>query len=272
MSIVTTEWLKIKKYPAFWLIFGITALSYPGINWMFYQVYLEVMGKETAAAQLAKYYLGGSPFAFPEVWHTVAFASSLFVFIPSVVIIMLITNEYTYKTQRQNIIDGWSRNNFMRAKLIDVFIISMLITLLYVIVCLVIGFLSTEPNEKPDIWSQSYYTGLFALQTFAQLSIAFLIGFLVRKAFLALGIFLVYYFPVEPLIVGYVENYHNDEARFMPLEISDRMIPRPAFIGQLDTEAYTKALSQMNLHIFLTILLLFIVWGICFWLINRKDL
>ncbi|MFK5098226.1 hypothetical protein, partial [Klebsiella pneumoniae] len=76
------------------------------------------------ANNIAKLLLG-NPFVFPEVWQTVAYFSSFFVLLPSILVIMLVTNEYTYKTHRQNIIDGWSRNEFLLSKLIDVAIISL---------------------------------------------------------------------------------------------------------------------------------------------------
>ncbi len=271
MSIVRTEWLKMKKYPAFWWIIALTALSYPGINFIFYGSYKELLSKENTAGRLAKMYIG-NPFAFPESWHSVAFFSSVFVFIPAVVVIMFITNEYTYKTHRQNIIDGWSRNTFMRSKLIDVLIISLLITLLYMIVAFIIGTINvTSITTTADRWSQFYYTGLFALQTFAQLSIAFLIGFLVRKAFIALGIFLFYFVILEPIAVALLREYSNDEGRFLPIDVSDRLVPIPAFLGKLDYESYQKALQVVNIHIVYTLILVVIVWGICFWVNSRRD-
>ena len=42
---------------------------------------------------------------------------------------MFISNEYTFKTHRQNIIDGWSRKQFITSKLMDVLIISLIVTL-----------------------------------------------------------------------------------------------------------------------------------------------
>src|SRR5687768_15483476 len=128
-SLIKTEWLKIKKYPAFWWMTGIVLLTYPGINYIFFQIYSELLQKGNDQAAMALKMLVGNPFTFPEVWHTVAYASSIFVIIPSIVVIMFITNEYTYKTHRQNIIDGWSRNQFMISKMIDVLIISVIITL-----------------------------------------------------------------------------------------------------------------------------------------------
>src|SRR4051812_23219652 len=111
-SLVRVEWLKMRKYNAFWWIIGITALSYPGVNYICYMIYDNITNQPSQASKLAKMAIG-NPFSFPEVWHTIAYFSSVFVFIPSVVVIMLITNEYSFKTHRQNIIDGWSRNQFI---------------------------------------------------------------------------------------------------------------------------------------------------------------
>lgn len=269
-NLINTEWLKIKKYRAFWWMTGIIMLSYPGINYLFYNVYQEVTGKEGEGGELAKMLLG-NPFTFPEVWHTAAFFSSFFIIIPSIIVIMFITNEYSYKTHRQNIIDGWSRKEFMTSKMIDVLIVSLLITLVYFIVALAIGLINNHASNG-QVWEQSKYIALFALQTFSQLSIAFLIAFLARKAFIALGIFLFYFLILEPVIVGIARFKANDIGRFMPLEISDRMIPVPAFLGRIDRAAYEKSLEAMNTHVLYTLILVCLTWGLCFWLNNRRDL
>ncbi len=261
LALMRIEWLKMKKYNAFWWIMGITALSYPGINYIFYMVYDHLTNQPSQASRLAKLAIG-NPFTFPEVWHTVAYFSSWFVFIPAVVVIMFITNEYSFKTHRQNIIDGWSRSQFISSKLADVLIISLIVTMLYFAVCLVTGYANQE-RLIWHTWGQSYYIGLFALQTFAQLSIAFLVGFLVRKAFLALGIFVFYYIIFEPIAVGIMKIYANDIGRFMPLEISDRMIPVPGFLGKTNKEAYDESITAINEHIFLTVILTALICAIC---------
>jgi len=270
ISLIKTEWLKIKKYPAFWWIIGLTAISYPGINYMFLKVYEDIGQNKNKAAQVAKLLIG-NPFSFPEAWHTVAFFSSIFVFIPAVVVIMLVTNEYSYKTYRQNIIDGWSRNQFMTAKLIDVLLISLMITILYIIIALVVGFANTN-NALADKWALSYYAALFFLQTIAQLSIAFLIGFLVRRAFIALGIFIFYFFILENVLVEWARAKGNDIGRFLPIEISDRLVPRPAFMSRINQETYNKALAQVNIHVVYALLLTTIIWLICFQINRKRDL
>jgi ABC-2 type transport system permease protein len=61
IDLLKIEWLKIKKYPAFWWMLGIVALTYPGINYMFYNVFLELTSKKDMAGAIAKSLLG-NPF------------------------------------------------------------------------------------------------------------------------------------------------------------------------------------------------------------------
>ncbi|MBW7952156.1 MAG: ABC transporter permease, partial [Chitinophagaceae bacterium] len=138
LSLIKTEWLKLKKYKAFWWMFGIVMLTYPGINLIFYSVYENITVKGGMASELAKMLIG-NPYAFPEVWHSVAYFSSWFVIIPVVLVIMIISNEYTYKTNRQNIIDGWTRKEFILSKLFDVLIVAVVSTLMYVIISIFFG-------------------------------------------------------------------------------------------------------------------------------------
>jgi ABC-2 type transport system permease protein len=272
LNILKTEWLKIKRYPAFWWVMGITALTYPGINYMFYRIYLQITTNENQAGKIAKMLIG-NPFALPEGWRTIAYFSSLFVFIPAIVIIMLTTNEYSYKTNRQNIIDGWSRRDFMTGKLIDVLLLSGLITLLYAAVALVMGLSNSIPGNTANKWGQAYYIGLFALQSFSQLSLAFLVGFLVRRSFIALAIFAFYFIVLEPIALGLIKyKLNSNVGRFLPLEISHRLLPRPAFFGKFDAKAYQETLDAVKYHIGYSLVLVLLTWLLCYWINNRRDL
>ncbi|ULQ52639.1 ABC transporter permease subunit [Flavihumibacter fluvii] len=271
-SLLKTEWLKIRKYPAFWLLIGLCILSYPGINYIFLNMYESIVKKENAAGKMIGMFLG-DPFTFPEIWRTSAYLTSVFVFIPAVLVIMLVTNEYTYKTNRQNIIDGWSRRDFMVAKLIDVILIVLMITFLYAGVAYFIGTTNTA-GKTVNHWSLAYYIALFALQTFSQLSLAFLVGLVVRKSFIALAIFMFYSIVAEPIAVNLLryKYFKNDIGRFFPLELSDRIIPPPAFMSRFDEKAYQGALDAVNNHIVYTLILVLITWGINYLVYLKRDL
>jgi ABC-2 type transport system permease protein len=268
-SLLRTEWLKIKKYPAFWWLTAIVALSYPGMNYILYsQAYLRQLNNPTMGPILK---MLGNPFTFPEIWHTVAYISSWFVFIPSVLVIMFISNEYTYKTHRQNVIDGWSRKQFMVSKMIDVLFISLLATTLFFLTALVIGLTNKNDMGSGSMWGETKYIALFFIQTFSQLSLAFVIAFLARRAFVALGIFLFYFVILEPVIVGIARDRWNDIGRFMPLEISDRIIPLPRFLIR-NEDQWKDLMNAINVHLVYTVILIALTWGFCFWRNSKRDL
>ncbi len=270
MSLLKIEWLKIKKYPAFWWMLGIVALTYPGINLLFYNVYKELTTKKDFTSTIAKS-LFGNPFAFPETWHSVAYFSSIFIIVPAILVIMVITNEYQYKTNRQNVIDGWSRDQFVTSKILDVLIIAIVATLMYVATAAGYGFTIKEDNTAK--WSENIkYIPLFFLQTFAQLTIAFFLGFLIKKAFIALGAFLFYYLILENIAIGFLKFKNIRGGRFFPLELSDRLIPGPKFFSRFDEAAYTRNISLINQHIIYTVVFTAAIWALCYYIYKKRDL
>jgi ABC-type transport system involved in multi-copper enzyme maturation permease subunit len=268
-KILRTEWLKIRSYWAFWLVMFMTAAAYPSINYLFWTEFKDLSKRKGAGKMLQM--LLGNPFELPETFHTTAFFSSVFVLIPAIVVIMLITNEYTYKTNRQNIIDGWSRNSFLLGKFFNVLIISALVSILFTAISFIIGNIATT-KEVANPWSQTRYIWLFALQTFYQLSIAFLIGFLIKRSFIALGVFVFYYIILENALIGIAKVNKLNYADYLPLEISDKIIPPPAFFGRLDEATYKANLAAIDTHVVYTIILTFVVWGICYLVNRHRDL
>src|SRR5215472_7235119 len=118
------EWMKVKNYRTFWILLALTIVSIPAFNYTVYDLmdnsFPKVRGKS----------LFGSPFAFPDAWQTITWNSSLLFIIPAILIITLSTNEFTYRTHRQNVIDGWSRSQFIYVKLFEVLLLSIVTTLI----------------------------------------------------------------------------------------------------------------------------------------------
>jgi ABC-type transport system involved in multi-copper enzyme maturation permease subunit len=275
-NIIRTEWLKLKNYLAFWLLLLATAISYPGINAIVYFGYDESTKPKNQSGQLLKMLLG-NPFHFPEVYHTTAYLSSFFTFIPAIVVIMLITNEYQFKTHRQNIIDGWQKQTFIWGKFISVLLISILVSLFFFAVATGIGFIATPDTSTVSLFTKGKYIGLFFLQIFTQLSFAFLLGLLVRKAFIAYGLFIFYGMIVENIAGAFFKIKTSkfggiDYGQFLPLEISDRLIPIPVFIGRLNEADYKVALAAVDKHIIYSLVFLLLTWILSFYIFKKRDL
>jgi hypothetical protein len=273
LSLLKIEWLKIKKYPAFWWMLAIVALTNPGINMFANFVFSNKAGSNNPRTQIIAS-LFGNPFSFPEAWHSVSFFSSLFVMIPATLVIMIVANEYTYKTHRQNIIDGWTRSEFVWSKMIDVFLISFVVTLSVIVIGLFFGFtVSTEIGMTR--WAEQIkYIPLFFLQTFSQLSIAFLLGFVIKRSFISLGAFLFYFLILENVFIWLIKEHtpFKSLSHYLPLEISDRLIPPPAFWSMFDTAAYNESLNAIPWHVLYTCIFTAGIWWLCFYIQKKRDL
>lgn len=274
-NILRTEWLKIKHYKAFWVLLSITAISFPGVNAIAYFAFKQAADGPSQGGQLMKMLLG-NPFAFPQTFHTTAYLSSFFTFIPAVVVIMLVTNEFQFKTHRQNIIDGWQKHTFIWGKFITVLSVTLLVTIFYVAVATTLGIVSSKRYNLEVLFEKSYFILLFLLQFFNQLSIAFMLGLLIRKAFIAYGVFIFYAFIVENALVGIfklkIKSLGFDYGQFLPLEISDRLIPVPPAIGKFNEVDFKIAMDAIGQHVIYSLLLTIIVWYGAFLIYKKRDL
>src|SRR4051812_36136732 len=99
LHLLKIEWLKVKNYRTFWILLLLVLISIPGINYVIYDITDNTFGKNQKQMQEM---LLGRPFSFPTIWQTIGWISGLTLFIPSLLIITVTTNEFTYKTHRQN--------------------------------------------------------------------------------------------------------------------------------------------------------------------------
>jgi hypothetical protein len=150
-----------------------------------------------------------------------------------------------------------------------VVIITLLVSFLYTLIAYVIGVLAS-PSMAMGTWKEWRFIPLFVLQTFSQLSIAFLVGFTVRKAFIALGLFIFYYLILENISVALLQKAKLDSvARFLPIEMSDRMIPLPPFLGKFNLESHNARMAAIDQQVVYTIIFTVVIWGMIY-LVNRK--
>src|ERR1035437_1506482 len=176
-KLLNIEWMKIKSYRTFWVLSSLFAVSVFGIN---YFIYFTKQATVSDSKQVNA--LIGSPFDFPNVWHTVAYVSSFLLFFPGLLIVTSVSNEFSFKTHRQNIIDGWSRSQFINVKIFLVFIIAIFSTLLVFLAAILFGYLSgsTIGFEKIE------FIGYFFIQCISYGMVALLLSVLIRRSGLAI--------------------------------------------------------------------------------------
>lgn len=154
------------------------------------------------------------PTSYEAAWYSVSFISSWFCFfLLSFILIYHITNEYNYRTVRQNIIDGQTRTEYLKGKIYLMLTILFFATVYVFIIGFVGGlifstfepkdagmiqtFLKTFNGIETDVEAQDFGVvtdGMFNvirffIQNLGAFSLAFLIGFLAKRGILAILIF-----------------------------------------------------------------------------------
>src|SRR5664279_5085909 len=132
------EWLKLKYYRTFWILLAVVAVCIPAFNYVIYDF------TDNSFPKINGQNLLGNPFSFPNVWSTVPYNAGILMFMPAILIITLFTNEYSFRTHRQNVIDGWSRFRFIQIKLTEIFLLTLFVTIVVIITCLYFGWLTRK--------------------------------------------------------------------------------------------------------------------------------
>lgn len=225
-KLLRVEWMKLKGYRTFWVLTTLFLISIVGINYSTYYI------KQQATQNNAQVnVIIGAPFGFPNVWHTVSYISSFLLFIPGLMIITSVTNEYTYKTTRQNIIDGWSRLQFIHVKIALVVILSVLSTIVVFLTAVLFGSVSSEHFSLLKI----EFIGYYFIQALSYSMVALLLSLFIKRSGLAIGIFFSYSAIIENIIGTFLNFSTRGMTTFkglgdyLPLNSTDNLIPFPFF-------------------------------------------
>ena len=269
LHLLKIEWLKVKNYRTFWILLLLIFISIPGLNYMSYDITDNSFGK---SGREVKEMILGKPFSFPTIWQTTGWISSLMLFIPSLLIITITTNEFTYKTNRQNIIDGWSRSQFILVKMVEVFLLAILTTVLVFLSTIWIGTLTADPAGKLQYFDNVKNLGYFFIEALSYIMLAFLLSILIKRAGLVMGIFFLYSMVAEQLGVVILQRYAADAGRFLPLETTDRLILNPFSRVFMKPDAMSE--WKDKLPYFLTISGIYFAFYIVIsiWYFRKKDL
>jgi hypothetical protein len=172
------------------------------------------------------------PFQFEYVWQTVSYVSGYVLIIPVLLIILLMTNEFQFKTHRQNIIDGWSREQFIGVKLQMVLVMALISTLVVICSGFVFGAVSGGEFSMENFGQ----VGFFFLKALSYFMTALLFGLLIRKSS-AVGFFFIYmYFEnFVSQILDFVglylkKNYDinwGSLGDYLPMNASDSLLAFP---------------------------------------------
>ena len=105
-------------------------------------------------------------YEFPDIWQNITSVAIWFKLLLGFSLIYSITNEYSYRTIRQNVIDGLSKKEFIMSKIIMAGFLSLASTVFLFVLGLVTGLIYSTEVSFVLIFEDVYFLLAFALQLF----------------------------------------------------------------------------------------------------------
>jgi hypothetical protein len=120
LDLLKIEYKKLIPYSTFWVIFGLFFLFTPIVFYGFGQVKIDAFPIDFATM-----------YKFPNVWNNITYIASWFNLLIGMLLVILICNEFSFKTYRQQVIDGHSKADFIISKILLMSSFSLLSTLYF---------------------------------------------------------------------------------------------------------------------------------------------
>lgn len=222
IALLSIEWLKIKRYRTFWILLGLFLVFLPLWNYQVAKGIVSIGGSTNNLNFLS------SAYTFPQVWSNVAFWGSYFIMFISMLMIILTTNEFGFRTHRQNVIDGWQRLQFFHAKAVLAVVLSVIATVYLFILGAIFGTLNAT-SVTGNMLSDLEPVGYFFLLSLNYIGFALLLSIWIKRSGLAIGLFILYCFVAENIFSAMINHYVGlaPYGNLLPLQTSDELLPFP---------------------------------------------
>jgi len=260
IRLLKIEFHKILFSRTFWIILGLYVVLIAPIAFGLENILDSIsFGKGRHQPPMASMLLQGfTVFDFPGVWHNMAYLASWFKLLLAVIVVILVTNEYSYRTLRQNIIDGMSKWEIIWAKELVILILSVAAVILLIIVTVLLGI----PQGDTNIFSGSGIVLAYFVSLILYLNFAYFLSSWLKKAGFVLGILFLYTIVIENVISL---KLPESISRFFPMNLISNMIPNP--LVKIVGESADSDFSILNIGACAFYVILFIALN--YWMLKK---
>lgn len=230
-------------------------------------------------------------FNFPYIWHFNTFIAAWMKLFLAIIIVSMTANEYSYKTIKQNLIDGLSHADFLKTKVYMVLALALASTLLIALMSGILGGVFSDYTTPSLVFQDISFLAAYFVKLVAFFSFCLFAGVLVKRSAFALG-FIVIWQIFEGILTGllYWKAFKNDTAivaaetaeqitSFFPLVSMYSLIKQP-FTRLNGIQTVAKQVGETFENAYQTTTMEYIValfWaGLFIWgthqLLKRRDL
>lgn len=172
-------------------------------------------------------------FNFPFIWHFNSYIAALLKLFLAIVIVSMMSNEYSNRTLKQNLIDGMSKKEFVLSKFYTILLFSLISTLFLFVVSLVLGYSFSDYTELSIVFSDMEYLLAYFVKITGFFAFCMFLGILIKRSAFALG-FLFIWWILENIANGilswriFTESDMAEKiVQFFPLSSMSNLVIEP---------------------------------------------
>lgn len=244
IKLLKIELQKYLSYTTFWVLIGLHFVLLTLAIFIASKINFDMPGFEAFKF-----------FQFPFVWRTVSYISSWFNVLLTIIIIIFVGNEFSFKTYQQNIINGLSRAELIYSKLLLILSFAVYCLILTIILSLSIGFFYTNNLNFSVIFQDSTFIAIYFLQSIAYMVFGLFLVTLFKNTALSIVLYFLNFIIIEPI----VRNIFPDEiGMFFPMKIITNLTPAPNLMhfaieeqmkSGFGTQANNEALNSFDFSV-----------------------
>ena len=264
--LLNIEWIKIRHYRPFWVL---TFMYFFSLLLIFSGAWLFLMWLESQGADFRDIKPTMLPiYDFYDIWHNFTFVASVIKVIPAFVFLIMVTNEYSYKTMRQNIIDGMTRREYLNGKLLLAIGYAWVSMLFIFLSALIIGLIFSPVTDFRSIYLHADFLIGHFIELVVYFSFAMFIGILIRRTGFAIVLLFIYTAIIEPVLTAWIGYKFDGPEIFFPVKAINNLVPN---------SLSKYILFETAGHISFASVAIALVWGLIFYassylLLRKRDL
>ncbi len=271
---LTLEWLKLRNYRVFWVLLGLYLFSLLAISsgGVFFLEFLKSKGAD---------FNGIDPtiipiYDFPDVWHNITFLGTYVKILVAFIVVISITNDLSFNTMRQNIIDGISKKEFITSKILLILALGLVSSIFLFICGFGVGSIYSHVFEAKFIFADLEFFFLYYLDMVKYCCFALMMAIIIRKTGFVIVFLMIYSLILEP-VVGSILKYSplKDNTAWI-----EPFLPSSYYnmtTGLIEVPFTKYFLQEVQSGILWQPTLIALAWtgifiGIIVWRLNRKDI
>lgn len=257
IRLLRIEWLKLKNSRAFLIIGGFYILLLALVAWGMGSI--EVTTGEQGGIETTLNLGKLGVFDFPYIWQNISYIAGFFKYILAILVVIFISNEYSFRTVRQNVIDGLSRQEFITSKLLMILMYSVFSTILVIAITVILGALFSNNRAFDVIFLKLDFVLAYFLEVFTYLIFSFFVAYLIKRTGFVIITLVLYTFIIEPIAVWQIGD---TVGQFFPVQSIRDM-------SEIPFKRYIKDIVALDImeHASYSAMFRTIVWaGIFTWL------